>query len=119
MSKRWTAKSPMSGYLVAIAATLVVLLLRLLLSASTRRLSLLFSFRHCRHRIRVVWRAQTGFTLDRFGLGLCSLFLCAATLQLEDRRSQDRHGPGFLFRLWRHHLAGLRCFAQSASPGGA
>lgn len=32
MAKRWTAKSPMSGYLVAIAATLIVLLLRLLLS---------------------------------------------------------------------------------------
>ena len=32
MSKRWTAKSPMSGYLVAIAATLTVLLLRLILS---------------------------------------------------------------------------------------
>lgn len=32
MAKRWTAKSPMSGYLVAIAATLTVLLLRLLLS---------------------------------------------------------------------------------------
>ena len=32
MAKRWTAKSPMSGYLVAIAATLTVLLVRLLLS---------------------------------------------------------------------------------------
>ena len=32
MTNRWAAKSPMSGYLVAIAATLVVLLLRLLLS---------------------------------------------------------------------------------------
>ena len=32
MAKRWTAKSPMSGYLVAIAATLTVLLLRLLLT---------------------------------------------------------------------------------------
>jgi PAS domain S-box-containing protein len=33
MSRRWTAKTPMSGYLVAIAATLIVLLLRLLLSS--------------------------------------------------------------------------------------
>ena len=32
MPNRWTAKSPLSGYLVAIAATLTVLLLRLLLS---------------------------------------------------------------------------------------
>ena len=33
MSQRWAAKSPMSGYLVAIAATLVVLSVRLLLSS--------------------------------------------------------------------------------------
>jgi signal transduction histidine kinase/ActR/RegA family two-component response regulator len=33
MPKRWTAKSPMSGYLVAIAVTLAVVLLRLLLSS--------------------------------------------------------------------------------------
>lgn len=33
MSRRWTAKTPTSGYLVAIAATLIVLLLRLLLSS--------------------------------------------------------------------------------------
>jgi two-component system CheB/CheR fusion protein len=32
MSKRWTAKTPMSGYLVAIIATVAVVLLRLLLS---------------------------------------------------------------------------------------
>ena len=32
MSRRWTAKSPMSGYVVAIAATLAVVVLRLLLS---------------------------------------------------------------------------------------
>lgn len=32
MTSRWTAKSPMSGYAVAIAATLAVVLFRLLLS---------------------------------------------------------------------------------------
>lgn len=44
MSRRWAAKSPMSGYLVAIAATLVVLLLRLLLSGILGESAYFFPF---------------------------------------------------------------------------
>ncbi len=44
MSKRWAAKSPMSGYLVAIAATLGVLLLRLLLSGVLGESAYFFPF---------------------------------------------------------------------------
>jgi signal transduction histidine kinase/ActR/RegA family two-component response regulator len=44
MSKRWAAKSPMSGYLVAVAATLVVLLLRLLLSTLLGETAYFFPF---------------------------------------------------------------------------
>lgn len=44
MSKRWAAKSPMSGYLVAVAATLVVLLIRLLLSGLLGETAYFFPF---------------------------------------------------------------------------
>ena len=44
MSKRWAAKSPMSGYLVAVAATLVVLLLRLLLAGVLGESAYFFPF---------------------------------------------------------------------------
>lgn len=44
MPNRWTAKSPMSGYLVAVAATLVILLFRYLLSGLIGDSSFFFPF---------------------------------------------------------------------------
>ncbi len=113
MPSRWTAKTPMSGYVVAIAATLAIVLFRFLLSSLIGDAAFFFPF-----VIAVTLSAWYG------GLkpGLLAppecvtgyLSIRPAAIHIQSSRLQIKCRPGF-FRNWRHYdLTGLQCPAQGA-----
>ena len=108
MPNRWTAKSQMSGYAVAIAATLTVVVLRLLLSRLLGDSAYFFPF-----VIAVTLSAWYGGLKTRAAFNYLwrtcgNLLLRSAVLHPENLRSTNRNRTRLLSDCQRHNLACLR-----------
>ena len=95
MAKRWTAKSPMSGYLVAIAATLTVLLLRLLLSPLLGDSAYFFPFVIAATVSAWYGGLNPGLLSTAMGSAIAVFFFVPPHYKLKDWRSQDCYGPAY------------------------